>query len=309
MAGPFILKPTKITDAVLSSSTIAEPATGEVAWVSAGAYALGDERIRVATHRIYRCVLAHSGRSAAPENDPMYWLDIGATARWKCFDEQVSSQSVTASDLTIVLRPGVFNALALYALDGATITVTVKDQPGGTVLYQQQEDLYEPFPDWYEWLFSPYKSLKSLILTDLPGWNDTSELTIQISASGGDRRGVGMIAVGDMASLAPSPSWGTEYGATVEPVDYSYIKTDEFGNTVIKKRPFSTGLEVTAIVATEDLDYAMQIIQDVLGTPVAFIATDAKGFQTTNVFGLLSARGTYESHVISRLHISVKGLI
>ena len=47
--GPYILKPTPITDAMLASCTVAEPAAGETAWTSAGTYALGDNCIRTTT--------------------------------------------------------------------------------------------------------------------------------------------------------------------------------------------------------------------------------------------------------------------
>lgn len=306
--GPYILKPTPITDAMLASCTVAEPAAGETAWTSAGTYALGDNCIRTTTHRIYQCILAHSGRTALPENDPLYWLDIGATQRWRMFDPIVNTQTTSTSDLTFVLRPGMFNAIALYVLEGASISVTVKDAPGGAVVFSYTDTLFEPFADWYEWLFSPYQVRRSLMLRDIVPY-DTAELTITLTASGSDVRGVGMVVVGDLAPLIASGQWGSRYGISVEPIDYSYIKTDEYGNTRIVKRAATTGLEVEVIMPKDDVDHAVQLLQAVLATPVAFVATDVAGYQSTNIYGLVSGRVRYEDPTIGIANISVKGLI
>lgn len=308
MAGPFILKPIEITDAVLISSTLAEPAAGETAWASGGSYTLGDERIRIETHRVYRCIQTHAGRSAAPESDPMYWQDISATERWKMFDEMVSSQTISTSDLTIVLQPGMFNAVALYNLTGASVEITVKDRPGGATIYSHVDDLYEPWVDWYEWLFGPYLAKKSPVLLNILPY-DTAELTITIRGGGDAARGIGMVVVGDMKPLVASGHGGARYGVSVEPIDYSYIKTDEFGNTKIVRRAATTGLEVEVLMEKNDVDYAVQLLQDVLATPVAFVTVDAAGYQAANVFGLISGRVRYAGPTQGVANISVKGLI
>ena len=48
-----ILVPLTITDALLADCNIAEPAVGELEWLSGAAYALGERRIRKTTHRLY----------------------------------------------------------------------------------------------------------------------------------------------------------------------------------------------------------------------------------------------------------------
>jgi hypothetical protein len=65
-----IIQPITITAAMIGAgTTIAEPAVGETAWVSAGSYTAGDYVIRTATHRKYLCRETHTGRTAAPEDD------------------------------------------------------------------------------------------------------------------------------------------------------------------------------------------------------------------------------------------------
>ena len=58
MSGPFFLVPVPITDAMITSSTAAEPGAGETAWNAATTYAVDDEAIRTGTHRVYTAVAA-----------------------------------------------------------------------------------------------------------------------------------------------------------------------------------------------------------------------------------------------------------
>lgn len=305
--GPFLLVPNTIGDTELSSSTVAEPAAGETAWASGGTYVVGDERIRVETHRVYTCIKDATGRTVPPEDDPMYWLDTRATARWEMFDDQVSTQTKAATTLTVVVEPGFSNAIALYNITGANIEITVKDATGGTVIKHYDEDLYEPFQDWYEWLFSPYKDLNKIVIRDIFPY-DTMEYTITVT--GGGTVGIGMCVFGDMRPLITSGEFGgPQYGTQVKPIDYSYIKTDDYGNTKIVKRRATTDVRATVVLPTADAEYAINLIQEVLATPVAFVTIAAKGYDSANVFGLISGDLTYQSAVHSEIEINVKGLV
>ena len=304
-----ILIPYTVTDAVLSSSTIAEPAPGEAAWVSAGTYAVGDLRIRATTHRVYRCVLAHTGRTALPEADPTYWQDVAPTQRWALFDSQVSTQSAAATAMTVVLRPGFVNALALYGVDAATITITLKDAPGGTTIKTTTVTMQEPPLDWYDWGFGRIKPMTKLVLEDLVPYPD-AEITITLSAAAGATVKCGMVIVGDMRNLLDGADFGgTEYGATAEPVDYSYIKTDDFGNTTIVKRRNVTDMSCKLFLPQAQADTALATIQEVLGTPAAWIATDVPGYAGLNTFGLGSASVSYDSFANATISVKVKALV
>ncbi len=307
--GPFILVPVEVTDDVFGSSTIAEPAAGETTWVSAGTYVVGDERIRTETHRIYSCIVGHTGITTPPEGDLTNWKDIGPTLRWAMFDGTVSTDTTGTTTLTVVLSPGFFNAIALYKLTGAHITVTVKDEPGGTTIYTYDDDLFEPFADWYEWLFAPYRDRERLILRDIVPYPD-AELTITVTAAASAAVGIGMVCIGDLRPLAASEkNSGTQYGASIEPIDYSYVKTDEFGTTRIVRRASTTSLRASVFLPQEDADYAIALLQEVLSVPVTFVAVDESGYANANVFGLVSGSVTYSGPKHSIANINVKGLI
>lgn len=302
-----ILTPLTITNAmILAGTSIAEPAAGETAWVSAGAYALGDLRIRSTTHKVYSCVQAHSGRTALPENDSAYWLEKSPTNRWAPFDSYTSTAASGTTSMTYVLQPGYFNALGMYGLVGTSAAITVKDAPGGATIYSNTVSLLENPAGWWEFLFLPVRQISKIILTNIP-IRPTAELTITLTGATVE---VGMINVGDYKSLIGDGDWGgTQYGASAEPVSYSYIKTNADGTTTIVRRNAATSMRASIILPRDQADYALACVQDVLDVPVSWVATDANGFTGLNVFGLGSGSLSYDSFNIATLDLSVKGMI
>lgn len=300
-----ILVPITITDAMMVSSTIAEPSGSETAWVSAGTYVLGDQRIRTTTHRVYECILGHTGRAQLPEDDPLYWENVGPTAKWAPFDTETSTAASAASSLTYVLSPGFFDAVSAYGLTGSELTLTVKDGPGGTVLETRVISLYEEAGGLYEYLFATARPKRAIIASGLP-IHPTAELTATVAGLG--TVSAGMINVGQYRKLVTS--WGgTEYGATVEPTTYSRIKTDEFGTTTIKRGHAASGLRASVVLPLADANYALQTIQQTLDTPVTFVASEGLGYEGLNVFGLGSATLGYAGPSHVQLNITVKGMI
>ncbi|MDD0814290.1 hypothetical protein PSQ39_06570 [Curvibacter sp. HBC28] len=301
-----ILIPLQITDSMLASCTVAEPAAGETAW-AAGTFAIGDRRIRTSTHRIYECVAAVSG-STPPENDPTHWLDAGPTARWAAMDTYISTQTTATTSVSFVLRPGFFDAVALYGLTGTTLQITLKDAPGGTVVKSATVLLEEDPLDWWDWAFGPRRALTKFFLKGLTPYADP-ELTITVSSGTGEPVGIGMIVVGSLTPMVDSSTWGgTQQGASASPQTFSYIKVDEFGNTSIVKRRAATDMQFKVAMPRERADYALALVQRVLDVPAAWIATDATGYQGLNVFGLGSGSMSYDSFGMATFSGSVKGM-
>lgn len=301
-----IIKPITITDAMIGAGTsLAEDPTA--AWTSA-TYAVGDLRHVVATHRVYKCAVAGS-RTTSPELDPTNWVDMRPTNKWAPFDIYTSTAAATVTTMTYVLTPGYFNAVALYGLTGAQYSLTIKDAPGGAAIYSKSDYLADDPAGWYEYLFGVRKVLDKLIFTGIP-IRPTAEITLTITAATGAAVGVGMIVCGDYVSLAGAGAWGgTQYGASAEPVTYSYIKTNDDGTTSIVKRHAATNLRINVAMPREEADAVLQSVQSVLDVPVAWIATDTQGFAGLTTFGLGSGSMSYDSFGVANLSISVKGLV
>lgn len=312
MSGPFVLVPLTITDAMVASSTAAEPSALETAWNAATSYTVGQEAILTSTHRVYTNLIA--GVNATSPNLALTgstprWLDTRPTNKWAAFDGQVNTQSAVVTPLTYVLRPGLFNAIALYGLDGASLTISVKDAPGGTVVDTRTSSLIAPPIDNYDYYFGPIKPLTKAIFKDFTPYADP-EVTITITATTGVTVKCGMIAIGDLRSLITvDGKGGTVYGAKAKPITYSYISTDIYGNTKIIKRSSATDMEIRVVVPAGDADSALATIQDVLDVPAAWIGSDTAGYTGLNVFGLASGDVSYDGPTQSVLTINVKGFI
>lgn len=309
-----IIEPLEITDAMFGGgTTIAEPdaSVGEVAWSNASvAYTVGQEVIRSTTHRVYRCAVAHtSAASPLPENDPTRWVDVGPTNRWAPFDEYTSTPATATASLTFVLTPGFFNALALYGINGTAYSITIKDEPGGTVIFSDSGDLYEPSVGWYEYLFTPLRPLTRLIYNDLP-IRPNAELTVTITAGVGVEVGLGMLVLGDFVPLLGAGTFGgTQHGSVAEPISYSYINMAADGTATIVRRHSATNLRARVIVPSSETNYALNQIQRVLDIPVAWIATTDAKYSGLSTFGLGSATVSYEGPEHSVIDLLVKGLI
>ena len=294
-----IISPLPITS-FTTSLTVEDPTT---VWASYTA-AVGDLRHVVATHRVYKCAVAGAS-SISPELAPTVWVDIRPTNKWAPFDIYTNTAATAATSLSYTLTPGYFNAVALYGLNGGSYALTVKDTAGGTVIYSASGYLYADPLGWYEFLFGTPKTTDKLIFTGIP-IRPAAELTITLT---GATVGIGMIVCGDYVSLAGSGDWGgTQYGASAEPVTYSYIKTNDDGTTTIVRRHAATNLNVSIMMPREEADAVLRSVQTVLDVPVAWIATDAQGYAGLSTFGLGSGKMSYDSFGIATLSINVKGL-
>lgn len=301
-----IISPITITSAMIGAgTTISEDSTA--AWTSA-TYAVGDLRHVVATGRVYKCAVAGAS-TISPELDPTKWVDMRPTNKWAPFDIYTSTAATATTSLTYVLTPGYFNAIALYGLTGAQYSLTIKDATGGSVIYSRDGFLSEDPLGWYEYLFGTMKQLNRLIFTQIP-IRPASEITLTLTAASGQPVGIGMVVCGDYVSLSGTGEWGgSEYGASAEPITYSYIKTEQDGTTSVVKRHAATNLRVNVKMPRTEADAVLLQMQRVLDVPVAWIATEATGYAGLTTFGLGSGVLSYDSFGIANFNITVKGII
>lgn len=303
-----IIVPYEITPAmILTGTTVAEPASSETAWVSGGTYVAGDMRIRAETHRVYKCAADISGSSTPPEDDPLHWVDIGPTLLWAPFDYYQSTKALAPSALTYVLEPGYFNALAMYGIQGQSVDIHM--EAGGVVYHDETVFMVQDPEGWYEYLFLPVRGVDKLTRTNLP---IKPGMQLSITVHNTDvvaQAGLGTLIVGDLFDFTAGQLGGTLWGAEAQPVTYSYIDTDEFGETKIVKRRSATDLQCSVLVPTGQADVALAKLQSLLDIPVACIPTTAKYAQGLSIYGLITtAPVRWENHHFATIEFTVKGL-
>lgn len=311
-----ILMPLEITDAAINTLTANGVALGEdtnPAWASGTTYTEGQVVHSPVTHRVYESLKsANTGKDPTKASNqfsaagvPTWWVDIGPTNRRAMFDGLISTPTSGASPLVLKLRPGAFNGIALFGLDGDTIAVEARATPGGEVLYTTGGDvpLEGSAPaDYYEYFFEPFKPQTQFTAVGIQPYS-SAELTITVKKGTGDAK-IGMVAVGDL-----KPIGVPERGTRVSPRTKSYISEDGYGNTVIRRRPSATDLAIPVKVALEDADDIVQTIQNVLDVPVAVIGSIAQFHLKMSTFGLVSGEMDYSTYPDRTLNLTVKGFI
>lgn len=313
MSAPYVLVPLTITDAMVTSSTAAEPSASETAWNAATSYVVGQECILTATHRVYTNLIA-GVNATSPElalsGSAPRWKDTRATNKWATLDVRSNWQTAVVTPLTMVLRPGIFNAIALYGLDGSALSISIKDAPGGTVVYTYTSDLQEYPVDHYDYYFGRIKVISKLLYSDIMPYADP-EVTISITAGTGVTVKAGIVAFGDLRQLVTTEgTGGTQFGAKAKPISYNYIATDPVtGLASVQRRTTGTDMDIRVLVPSTDSDSVLAAMQDALGIPCAWIGSDQANFSGLNTFGLGSSDVNYDSPRHSVITISVKGLM
>ena len=269
-----VVEPTTLTAAMLVSTDAAETYS---AWNAATAYALNDIVLRTTTERLYQRLVAGT-TATAPESDTVNWLDIAPSNKWAMFDGEISTATTKSTSLTVVLKPGYVNSLALFGLVGSNLAVTVRDALAGNIVYTLSQDLDGTIiADWYQYFFEPVVQLAEVVLTDLPPYGD-AHITVVLTGTGTVECGICL--VGTFYTLGD-----TQYGASVGIIDYSRKVTDEFGVTTFVRRAYSKRMSAKLMLDNVQMNKVQRVLADLRATPCAWIGADDVTYAPLVVYG------------------------
>jgi len=269
-----IIKPIDITEAVLVASNV--PEDDYPPWNSSTAYRVGDRCL--CNRRIYEALVAHSGVDpAGSATNPATWLDLGMDNRWRMFDDKVGTQTRQTGGIAVALQPNaVINALALFNLQGSTVTVTMTDPVEGEV-YRRTLSLVDAGVNrWYDWFFAPIGRHTDLVLPDLPAYG-TAQLSVTVD-NAGDPAACGHLVVGTQVELGVA-LYGTSVGIT----DYSRKDVDDFGNAIVVERAYSKRAEFDLRVDTAQVATVQRLLASLRARPVVWIGEAS--YEATLIFG------------------------
>lgn len=302
MSGMKIIKPTVITDAMLVSSTVAEPDVGEQEWVATKAYVKGDVAIRKSTHRKYER-LAAGTTATAPESDKANWLDIGPTNRAAMFDRKVGTLTTSPGNLTVVMRPGGTSGLGALELTGRELVTRVRSAPGGPVIYEKTVSLDATIIESpYDWFFAEFEQRTDVVMTDLPQHYFNGELEVQLTGTAGVSMGV--LQVGQVIEVGR-----TKKGASVGISDFSKKDRDTFGNYDVLERTWSKNSSMQVITDAADFNKIYRRLASLRATPCIYMGTDRLGFDPLITYGFYKDFGITVDYEHSHLlNIEIEGL-
>lgn len=302
------IRPTAITDAMLTSSTVAED--DELEWDAGLSYSAGNRVMRTTTHRIYERQGASGVDATPPENaSEELWIDVGPTNRWAMFDSVIGTVTTAADSITVVLEPGRINSLALLNLNAAEVTVTL--EANAETVYSASFDLTDnsSVGNWYDYFYEPTYQQDSLTITDLldaalldiPAYGE-GVLTVTISRPGGTVS-VGMLVVGLVTNIGH-----TQHGATVAIRDYSRINRDNFGLVTFVRRDYSKVVSGSVVIDADRVDAVTRELSRYRATPVVWLGSDSYG--SLVVYGFAADwRCEIANPSASVLTIDIEGLV
>lgn len=294
------ISPLVITAATITSSTAVTKLPGELDWVATGDYALGQVVFRPALGRRFEN-LKPGVNSSPPEDALDRWYDLGATSKTSMFDDSPASQSIAPGTLTQVFRPGAFNAIYLAGLEGQSLSVIVKDQPGGTVVYEYTGSLEKSeVSDWWEYFFSPLRPRTDFMATEITPYA-SCEVTIKVVNTGGVAR-CGIASIGDLVSLVGI----AESGARVKARTLSRIDSDSRGRPTKEPGRNARDLAFTVTVPLDMAETIADAVDAVMDVSCPVMATDIDSLRVARTFGLIGYDLTLRS-VDAVFNFSVQG--
>lgn len=296
----IIIQPVPVTAAMLTASNV--PETDAPAW-TAGTYTLGAQRIY--DHHVYEVIVASTTDRpdiGAALTTPS-WLDLGATNRFKMFDQIISTQTSHANNVDIDITPGeVVNAAAFFGMQANEITLIITDPVEG-IVYDETRSLQDNtlIVNWYAYFFEDITFLPDMVFAGLPSYSNATFNAI-IDAGAGTAE-VGEVVIGKQRTLGV-----TNFGTNVSIQDYSVKGRDDFGNTIIVRRAFSKRADYDVTVETSSIAAVQKSLADIRTTPTVFIGDENR--PETVVYGFYKQFNiVLSTPSISDCSIEVEGLV
>ena len=277
MSAPLrVIRSITMTDAMLAGTSV--PENDHAAWNSGTTYALGDRVILTSTHKIYESLQA-GNLNKPPATEPLWWVEVSPTNRWKMFDLSTTTQTVVGAADYYEITPGqAVNAMALYNISGIlTIRVRLTDPVFG-VVYDKTTDL-TPLPSessWYAWFFDERVEQNQFVAEDLPSY-PTATLRVDVTSSG--TAYIGALVFGSIRSIG----LGVQQGVRLGIQDYSRKERNEWGDTVLVQRAFSSRVSFQMLVDNTELDNTFRLLADLRATPCLWLGSDS--YSSLAVFG------------------------
>lgn len=272
-----VIKSVAVTDAMLTATSV--PESEHATWLVGTTYAAGD---RVSLNHLVFESLQASNTGKAPASEPLWWVEVGATNRWKLFDLSSTTQTqVDASDY-YELTPGqAINALALINISGVlTVRVRLTD-PSFGVVYDQTADLADVPSEssWWAWFFEPRTEQTQFVASDLPSYPNAT-LRVDLTSSGAAY--IGAFVFGTQRSIGSGVKQGVRLGMQ----DYSRKERNAWGDTVLVQRAYAKRASAALMLDNSDLDNAYTLLTDLRATPCLWIISDS--YSSLSLFGFFT---------------------
>lgn len=261
------IEPLTITDSILTSSNVAEDDYSE--WASGTTYSFGNRVIVVSVHKVYESASNSNIGNNPTTDDGTNWILVGATNKWKAFDQKLSDPATNTDSITYTFTTtqSLVNSIAFFNLSADSVQITVTPSGSGAAVYDETFLLQDTTSiiNWYTYFFEPAgEKERELLVTNLPSYSSAT-IVVTITDTGNTAE-VGQIVLGNLIRLGR-----TGYGTTVGIEDYSRKERDAFGNAIILQRAFAQKANYEVEITTQDTRRVQRFLSNYRATPVVWI--------------------------------------
>lgn len=313
-----ILVPKAITASMFGAGTnipAVDASVGEAAWVSGTNYAAKDRRVD--GDYVYECVQAVT---TAPQNtyapsdtrSAGYWLidKRNPTNRMAPFDKYLFTKAKRAGSITYQLTPGFVTGLAVYGIEGDSISITVKDGGGIDLIPPVSSELWAQAPGEWEYLFGSLQRATYFTLKDLPV-HPEAVITITVSRNvPTEMAAIGFISVGTWKRLlapVPNPTTGAQYGVEATTRDYStYTDYDDGTYEEIEGRK-ATDVNLSCVIDANEAPAALLLLEQILGKAVAVEVSDLPRYSHLATVGKVTGSVRSVNWPTAQVDLQIKG--
>lgn len=279
-----VISPITITNATLTASNVAE--ADYPVWDVSTTYAALDYVIVTGTtHTVYQSAIASNLGNDPPTDDGTYWIEIGATNRWKAFDGKISDHVSNSATITYSITPdSIVTGIGFMGLSAASVRVEVYDTAGPTLIYDQTRGLVDTgsIIDWFTFFtFDATEYDTEALFVGIPGYTG-----YQIDITIGDGTGVpevGQIVLGKLETLGLQIS-----GVSIGIEDFSTKSRDPYGNAIIVERPFADKVDFQFALPTADARRVKRVLASLRATPALYFADEALTHYGATAYGFFT---------------------
>lgn len=275
-----VIAPISITTAMLIASNVAEPdVLDPAAWAAGTTYALGARVFLASTHTIYESLQnGNLGNDPTAASSLTWWVAVGATNRWRMFDNSNTSKTTRMGGLDVSIAPWqVYNTLVLLGVEGATSIRVRQTDPTDGVVFDQTIVMQAPptRADWYAYFFDPIIN-KTSANFDLKTYGSA---TLRIEINGITTVGCAVAVVGRKRFLG----MGVEMGARLGIQDYSRKERNAFGDMQLVQRAYSKRADFSMLLTANEVDSAQEFLASIRTTACVWVGSSKYG--STTIYG------------------------
>jgi hypothetical protein len=219
-----------------------------------------------------------------PRESPLEWLKLDAPSNcFAMFDRQVVTRTVgdAAIDdgaIKIKFNASNISGLAFLNVVATSIYVKIFDELENEILFEHTETMRDTGVDsWFDWYYSDWVEKSSYINIDFPKLIQGT-IEVHFYQIGGVAE-VGEFIYGDVFNIGIAL-----FGAGLELKDFSRVEQDEFGRSIIVKRPSSKRATYPVKILNPRFDIVFKTLDSLRATPILWIASRTQ-FEETRVLG------------------------